>query len=133
GEAIAWHIADEIKDPKLKIARVEFNEITKRGIDQGVQHPRKLDAHLYDAQRARRVLDRIVGYDVSALVWSKLAFGLSAGLVQSVALRLIVDREREIEAFKPVEYWNVGVGLAPVARSAFIARLHNADDSKKLE
>ena len=77
GEAIAFHIAEEIKSPKLKVERVEFNEITKRGIDHGVQNPRKLDEDLYDAQRARRVLDRIVGYDVSALVWSKLAFGLS--------------------------------------------------------
>ena len=103
GEAIAFHISEEIKDEKLKVARVEFHEITKRGIDHGVAHPRNLDTNLYDAQRARRVLDRIVGYDVSALVWSKLAFGLSAGRVQSVALRLITDREKEIEAFVPVE------------------------------
>src|SRR5262245_29879819 len=99
GEAIAFHISEEIQNPKLKVERVEFHEITKRGIDQGVNHHRKLDGNLYDAQRARRVLDRIVGYDVSALVWSKLTFGLSAGRVQSVALRLIVDREREIDAF----------------------------------
>src|SRR3954470_292504 len=112
GEAIAFHISEEIKSPKLKVERVEFHEITKKGVDHGVQNPRALDDNLYDAQRARRVLDRIVGYDVSALVWSKLAFGLSAGRVQSVALRLIVDKEREIEAFKPEEYWNVGVGLA---------------------
>ena len=111
GEAIAWHIMEELKRPKLPIQRVEFHEITKKGVEHGVEHPRKLDENLYDAQRARRVLDRIVGYDVSALVWSKLAFGLSAGRVQSVALRLIVDREREIEAFVPEEYWNVGVGL----------------------
>ena len=81
GEAIAWHIAEELGRPGLAVSRVEFHEITKRGIDHGVQHPRELDTHLYDAQRCRRVLDRLVGYDVSALVWSKLAFGLSAGCV----------------------------------------------------
>ena len=132
GEAIAFHIAEEIKSPKLTMERVEFQEITKRGIDHGVSHPRKLDDHLYDAQRARRVLDRIVGYDVSALVWSKLAFGLSAGRVQSVALRLIVDREREIEAFKAEEYWNIGVGLAAKNGAPISTRLSSAED-KKLE
>ncbi|HEY5240106.1 MAG TPA: type I DNA topoisomerase [Polyangiaceae bacterium] len=111
GEAIAWHLAEELKQPKTGMRRVEFHEITKKGVQYGVDHPRELDKHLYDAQRARRVLDRIVGYDVSALVWSKLAFGLSAGRVQSVALRLIVDREREIEAFIPEEYWNCGAAL----------------------
>jgi DNA topoisomerase-1 len=111
GEAIAWHLAEELKQPKTGMKRVEFHEITKKGVQYGVDHPRELDKHLYDAQRARRVLDRIVGYDVSALVWSKLAFGLSAGRVQSVALRLIVDREREIEAFIPEEYWNCGAAL----------------------
>jgi DNA topoisomerase-1 len=131
GEAIAWHISEEIKRPKLRVQRVEFHEITKRGIETGVSHPRALDENLYDAQRARRVLDRIVGYDVSALVWSKLAFGLSAGRVQSVALRLIVDREREIEAFVPEEYWNVGVALSPASGgSTFQARLATADGDK---
>ncbi|MFO0679344.1 MAG: type I DNA topoisomerase [Polyangiaceae bacterium] len=129
GEAIAFHIAEELKSAKKKTARVEFHEITKKGVQYGVDHPRELNKHLYDAQRCRRILDRIVGYDVSALVWSKLAFGLSAGRVQSVALRLIVDREREIEAFVPEEYWNCGVGLVQekTAKSAkkngFIARL----------
>ncbi|WP_437669699.1 type I DNA topoisomerase [Sorangium sp. So ce131] len=135
GEAIAFHISEEIKNPKLKVARVEFHEITKKGVDHGVHNPRKLDENLYDAQRARRVLDRIVGYDVSALVWSKLAFGLSAGRVQSVALRLIVDREREVEAFVPEEYWNIAVGLAaasPPARAPFVAKLAAAD-GRKLE
>ncbi|WP_437302801.1 type I DNA topoisomerase [Sorangium sp. So ce388] len=135
GEAIAFHISEEIKNPRLKVARVEFHEITKKGVDHGVHNPRKLDENLYDAQRARRVLDRIVGYDVSALVWSKLAFGLSAGRVQSVALRLIVDREREVEAFVPEEYWNIAVGLAaasPPQRAPFVAKLASAD-GKKLE
>jgi DNA topoisomerase-1 len=130
GEAIAWHVMEELKRPKLKFQRVEFHEITKKGVDHGVSHPRKLDDNLYDAQRARRVLDRIVGYDVSALVWSKLAFGLSAGRVQSVALRLIVDREREIEAFVPDEYWNVGVGLVGQKKPSFVGRLVSADGEK---
>jgi DNA topoisomerase-1 len=129
GEAIAWHIHEELNKPtKKSTKRVEFHEITKKGVEYGVSHPRDLDKNLYDAQRCRRVLDRIVGYDVSALVWSKLAFGLSAGRVQSVALRLIVDREREIEAFVPVEYWNCGAALAAsgtsgAGRQSFLARL----------
>ncbi|HSY20700.1 MAG TPA: type I DNA topoisomerase [Polyangiaceae bacterium] len=134
GEAIAWHISEELKPAKKKTKRVEFHEITKKGVEYGVSHPRELDKNLYDAQRARRVLDRIVGYDVSALVWSKLAFGLSAGRVQSVALRLIVDREREIEAFVPVEYWNCGAALAPAegahANHTFVGRLATRDDEK---
>jgi DNA topoisomerase I len=134
GEAIAWHIAEELGGTKKVSKRVEFHEITKKGVQHGVSHPRKLNEHLYDAQRARRVLDRIVGYDVSALVWSKLAFGLSAGRVQSVALRLIVDREREIEAFKPEEYWNCGVALSKTNghsdTPAFFARLHGKDGKK---
>ncbi len=127
GEAIAWHIAEELKGAKKSTKRVEFHEITKKGVEYGVSHPRALDKNLYDAQRCRRVLDRIVGYDVSALVWSKLAFGLSAGRVQSVALRLIVDREREIEAFVPEEYWNCGAALGHAndvpAGQSFVARL----------
>ncbi len=130
GEAIAWHIAEELKRPKLDVSRVEFHEITKKGVQKGLDAPRELDAHLYDAQRCRRVLDRIVGYDVSALVWSKLAFGLSAGRVQSVALRLIVEREREIEAFVPEEYWNIGVALVGTARQPVSARLSRVDGEK---
>src|SRR6202167_6575297 len=137
GEAIAWHVAEELKPGKKATKRVEFHEITKKGVEYGVNHPRALDKNLYDAQRCRRVLDRIVGYDVSALVWSKLAFGLSAGRVQSVALRLILHRERETEAFVPEEYWNVGVGLAPAAatngaqkKQQFVAKLHGQDGKK---
>ncbi len=132
GEAIAWHLADELKGTKKATQRVEFHEITKKGVEDGIAHPRELDSHLVDAQRARRVLDRIVGYDVSALVWSKLAFGLSAGRVQSVALRLIVDREREIEAFVPEEYWNCGAALSPTrgADHPFLARLASRGGEK---
>jgi DNA topoisomerase-1 len=138
GEAIAWHIDQELsgtkRSKKVRKNRVEFHEITKKGVQHGVLHPRELNKHLYDAQRARRVLDRIVGYDVSALVWSKLAFGLSAGRVQSVALRLIVDREREIEAFKPEEYWNTSVALSKTnghsGSPPFVARLFGKDGKK---
>lgn len=130
GEAIAWHLAEELTRPGLDVLRVEFHEITKKGVSSGLAQPRALDNHLYDAQRARRVLDRIVGYDVSALVWSKLAFGLSAGRVQSVALRLIVDREREIEAFKPEEYWNIAATLRTPAGGTFVARLTSIDGAK---
>lgn len=137
GEAIAWHLAEELTGKPKSAKRVEFHEITKSGVQKGVASPRALNKDLYDAQRARRVLDRIVGYDVSALVWSKLAFGLSAGRVQSVALRLIVDREREIEAFVPEEYWNIGAQLAKVAknggkRQPFATRLAQ-ENGKKIE
>ncbi|MCC6528005.1 MAG: type I DNA topoisomerase [Polyangiaceae bacterium] len=135
GEAIAFHILEELEGHD-RVERVEFHEITKKGIQHGVEHPRELDANLYSAQRARRVLDRIVGYDVSALVWSKLAFGLSAGRVQSVALRLIVDREREVEAFQPVEYWLVSTTVAAAGPNGspggtpFLAKLASADGAK---
>jgi DNA topoisomerase-1 len=141
GEAIAWHLAEELTGKPQKAKRVEFHEITKNGVQKGVSSPRSLNKNLYDAQRARRVLDRIVGYDVSALVWSKLAFGLSAGRVQSVALRLIVDKEREIEAFVPEEYWNIGAQLAKVAKAngsggakriPFATRL-SQENGKKIE
>ncbi|MFO0666311.1 MAG: type I DNA topoisomerase [Polyangiaceae bacterium] len=133
GEAIAWHLSEELH-PKGETQRVEFHEITKTGVQKGIDNPRPLNKHLYDAQRCRRVLDRIVGYDVSALVWSKLAFGLSAGRVQSVALRLIVDREIEIEKFVPDEYWNIGAMMAPTRDKAatFPSRL-STKNGKKLE
>ncbi len=130
GEAIAWHLAEELTRPGLEVWRVEFQEITKKGVSAGLAKPRALDEHLYDAQRARRVLDRIVGYDVSALVWSKLAFGLSAGRVQSVALRLVVDREREIESFVSEEYWNVAVNLRTPKGGTFSAKLTTIDGTK---
>jgi DNA topoisomerase I len=130
GEAIAMHIAQELKEFNRPIHRVLFHEITKRGVQDGISNPLELNDNLYEAQRSRRVLDRIVGYDVSALVWSKLAFGLSAGRVQSVALRLIVDREREVEAFVPEEYWNVGVNLLGAKKPGFLARLTGAMGEK---
>ncbi len=121
GEAIAWHLRQvlEGKGSKTKrdsvsviegkpVQRIVFHEITEHAITQALLHPRELDQHMVDAQQARRILDRIVGYKLSPFLWKKIAKGLSAGRVQSVALRLIVDRENEIRAFKPQEYWNIG-------------------------
>ncbi|MDO5483623.1 MAG: type I DNA topoisomerase [Desulfovibrionaceae bacterium] len=105
GEAIAWHVAELIRDKAREIKRIQFNEITARAVREALEHPRELNAHLFDAQQARRVLDRLVGYKISPLLWKTIKRGISAGRVQSVALRLIVERELEREAFKPEEYW----------------------------
>ena len=107
GEAIAWHLAESLGVPYERIRRVVFNEITKSAIQDAFSHPRGIDMNKVDAQQARRVLDRIVGYKISPLLWRKVARGLSAGRVQSVAVRLIVEREREIDAFVPAEYWRL--------------------------
>ena len=107
GEAIAWHIADEIDKKREKTHRVLFNEITKRAVTEAVAHPQELDQRKFDAQQARRVLDRLVGYQVSPILWDKVRRGISAGRVQSVALRLVCEREREVLAFKAREYWSV--------------------------
>jgi len=106
GEAIAWHIAEEIGDSGT-IKRAVFHEITEKGIKEGINNPRDLDENLYNAQKARRVLDRLVGYKISPLLWDKVKRGISAGRVQSVALKFIVEREKEIEAFVPREYWTI--------------------------
>ena len=108
GEAIAWHLAESLGAPRNRIRRVVFNEITASAIREAFEHPRELDMDKVNAQQARRILDRIVGYEISPLLWRKVAPGLSAGRVQSVAVRLIVDRQREIEAFMPVEHWRIG-------------------------
>lgn len=107
GEAISWHLAQLLKLDETEQNRVTFNEITKSGIKYGMEHPRCIDQQLVDAQQARRVLDRIVGYEISPFLWKKIRKGLSAGRVQSVAVRLIVDREDEIRAFTPEEYWTL--------------------------
>ncbi len=107
GEAIAWHLVKALDLPESKIRRVVFNEITKTAIKEAFEHPHSIDTAKVDAQQARRVLDRVVGYELSPLLWKKIAKGLSAGRVQSVAVRLIVEREREIRAFEPQEYWAV--------------------------
>lgn len=110
GEAIAWHIEELLKDDKkikAPIQRVAFNEITKEAVKEALLHPRKIDTHLRKAQEARRILDRLVGYDLSGLIWKKVRYGLSAGRVQSPALRIIMEREREIRAFVPEKFWKI--------------------------
>ncbi len=123
GEAIAWHIADQLKVPRERLKRVLFHEITKDAVKRALAEPAELNQARYDAQQARRVLDRLVGYQVSPLLWKKVRRGLSAGRVQSVAVRIVVEREREILAFKPVEYWSVTVRLSADAPPEFEARL----------
>src|SRR5690349_9266077 len=107
GEAIAWHLKEALNIPDAKASRVIFNAITKTEIQKAFADPKSIDMDRVNAQQARRILDRIVGYEISPLLWRKVARGLSAGRVQSVAVRLIVEREREIEAFVPEEYWKV--------------------------
>ena len=118
GEAISWHLIKAAKIDGDKIKRVVFHEITQSAVQEAFENPRDLDQHLVDAQQARRVLDRLVGYDLSPLLWRKVRRGLSAGRVQSVALRLIVDREREIGAFKPEEYWSIEALLSKRPKGA---------------
>ena len=109
GEAIAWHLAYILGIDPDSVCRVTFNEITKEAVKNGINNPRKIDLNLTDAQQARRVLDRVVGYKISPVLWKKVKRGLSAGRVQSVAVKLVVDREEEIEAFIPEEYWNINL------------------------
>src|SRR5512136_2815973 len=126
GEAICAHLAEELrpkKDGKPRILRVMFNEITKGAILRAFETPQKVDQNLVDAQQARRVLDRLVGYKISPLLWDKVRRGLSAGRVQTVALRLIVDREKEIRAFQKREYWTIDAHLGAKKPPAFDARL----------
>src|SRR5438309_6159005 len=124
GEAICQHLAEEIvpKRPAKPTYRVMFNEITKRAVNEAFDHPRQIDGNLVDAQQARRVLDRLVGYKVSPLLCRTIGGRLSAGRVQSVALRLVVEREREIEAFVKTEYWTIAANLAGTEPPAFDAR-----------
>ena len=129
GEAIAWHLLEAVDIPPERAQRVVFHEITRNAINEAFSHSRAVDMQLVDAQQARRILDRLVGYQVSPLLWDRVRSGLSAGRVQSVALRLVVEREREIAAFVPVEYWSIDADLAQVAtrgqqpRPDFLARL----------
>jgi DNA topoisomerase-1 len=123
GEAIGWHLTQELKGKKRRIHRLTFNEITKKAVQDALKHPRAIDEKMVDAQRARRVLDRLVGYKISPLLWDKVRRGLSAGRVQSVALKLVCDREQEIEAFVPEEYWNIFARLAGPQPPEFEAKL----------
>ncbi|MDP2625137.1 MAG: type I DNA topoisomerase, partial [Candidatus Peregrinibacteria bacterium] len=126
GEAIGWHLFEALKLKDQKVHRIAVHEITKSAILAAIQDPKKLNQDLIDAQQARRVLDRLVGYELSPLLWKKIRYGLSAGRVQSVAVRLIVDRERERDTFKPEEYWSITAEFYPDGKKkeTFIAKLH---------
>ena len=131
GEAIAWHLAHILEIPEESQCRVTFNEITKETVKESIKNPRKIDKNLTDAQQARRVLDRIVGYKISPVLWKKVKRGLSAGRVQSVAVKLIVDREEEIEHFIPEEYWNIYATLIePNTQKEFQATFYGKANKK---
>lgn len=132
GEAISWHLAQVLNIPEDQAVRIEFHEITKDAIQKAIKKPRAIESHLVEAQQARRILDRLVGYKLSPLLWRKVRRGLSAGRVQSVAVRLIVDREAEIKAFKPEEYWSLTAKLATAPGSTpFAARYWGTADGKQ--
>ena len=137
GEAISWHLASLLEIDEKKAERIVFHEITKSAIEKAFEKPRHINKHLVDAQQARRVLDRLVGYELSPLLWKKITRGLSAGRVQSVVLRLVVEREREIQAFNPEEYWTLQGEFhhKDQTDALFTASLHSIDDKKldKLE
>ncbi len=130
GEAIAWHIAQEIREKNPRIHRIQFNEITSRAVREALDKPRKLNEDLFNSQQARRVLDRLVGYKISPLLWKKVKRGLSAGRVQSVALRMIVERERERQAFVPEEYWVFKAHLKTEKNKSFEALLWKISNKK---
>jgi DNA topoisomerase-1 len=130
GEAIAWHIADEIRPANGNIQRVLFNEITKKAVNDAIARPLELDVKKYESQQARRILDRLVGYEISPVLWTKVKRGLSAGRVQSVAVRLVAEREAEIKAFVPVEYWTIDATLEGSVPPAFVAKVVRLDGEK---
>ena len=131
GEAICWHLAEELKKAKKPIYRITYNEVTKSAILDAIEKPGEIDMSLVDAQQARRVLDRLIGWKISPILWQSVKPGLSAGRVQSVAVRLICEREAEIEAFKPEEYWTLTATLTPVAiENPFPAKLHKIGTKK---
>lgn len=131
GEAIAWHLATMLGIAEDSVCRVTFNEITKEAVQKSIKNPTKIDKNLTDAQQARRVLDRIVGYKISPVLWKKVKKGLSAGRVQSVAVKLIVDREEEIEKFIPEEYWNIYANLSDgKSKKTFEAKFYGKDGKK---
>ncbi len=131
GEAISWHLKELLDIPDGKARRVTFNEITKKVVKEGIANPRDIDQDLVDAQQARRILDRIVGYKLSPLLWRKIRKGLSAGRVQSVATRMVLDREREIRDFKPEEYWHLTAILRTDKGQTFPALYHGTEKKKQ--
>jgi len=134
GEAISWHLMELLDLPRSKAHRVTFNEITQNVVKEAIRNPRDIDYDLVDAQQARRILDRIVGYQLSPLLWKKVRRGLSAGRVQSVATRLVVDRENEIRAFQPREYWSLDVTLDRIGKpGSFVARYYGDEKKRELE
>jgi len=130
GEAIAWHIAQKLDGKKSNIQRVLFNEITKRAVQEAIKHPIEIDQHRFEAQQTRRILDRLVGYQISPILWDKVRRGLSAGRVQSVAVRIVCDREREIRAFQKKEYWSITAQLRGENPPEFAARLFKVGKDK---
>jgi DNA topoisomerase-1 len=130
GEAIAWHIAGQLAKTKAEIRRIIFNEITKSAIQEAIAHPGEVDQRKVDAQQARRILDRLVGYQISPILWQIFYYGLSAGRVQTVGLRLVCEREKEIEAFKPEEYWTIESTLLTDKNEEVPARLTHIGDKK---
>ena len=130
GEAIAWHLAESLKLDKSKTKRIVFHEITKGAIQRAIENPRNIDYHLVDAQQARRVLDRIVGYELSPVLWRKVKGGLSAGRVQSVSVRLIVEKERQIEKFMPIASFRIDAEFTTANGKMFKAKLPKAFDSE---
>jgi len=129
GEAISWHLANTLGLPEDKPCRIEFHEITKDAVLESIKHPRKINKDLVEAQQARRILDRLVGYKISPILWRKVKWGLSAGRVQSVAVRIICDREKEIKEFIPKEYWTIDADLKD-GNNKIRARLHSKNDNK---
>ena len=133
GEAISWHLVKALKlDGDERVSRISFNEITKKAVTEAIKNPRRIDENLVDAQQARRVLDRLVGYQISPILWAKVKRGLSAGRVQSVALRMICDREDEIAAFIPQEYWTIDADLVGEDKKTFKARFYGTSAGKKM-
>lgn len=131
GEAISWHLAKVLKIDTDDCCRIEFNEITKNAVKNAIKSPRKINEHVFDAQQARRVLDRLVGYEISPILWRKIKWGLSAGRVQSVSLRIICDREKEIASFIPQEYWTIEVKVSGENDAkAFLIKLQNKNGKK---
>ena len=132
GEAISWHLCKALKLDEKKTYRISFNEITKKAVKESLKHAREIDMDLVDAQQARRVLDRVVGYKISPLLWAKVKRGLSAGRVQSVAPRIIADREEEINAFIPEEYWTLDANLKVDSEKKLLSAKFYGTEKKKI-